>query len=553
MTFAAPRTSAEAAAYNPSEASAEARYQFLEQYKNAALSDATIYAALTLPYLISSSRDWLRTNKTGFKLHQAPRGAMSGLCVSTLAAKLAAIQFPSSKNFYSVKPSSRLRFRGPNNEEIALDDKQRKLLDQFLLRVRDAMLDDLYKRSIPQVYEECERHSLVTGMGLMHYPPGRKARSFRMDQYVFNADGHWNLIELIVKQVVNWYALDKRIREAILEKRQRPESELAKDDYKIFTCLRREEDTDNNEDTANYVEYQEVDGIEVPGSRTEYGPKRKKKSPPWLLLPWRRVADGLWPMSLVGERFALHASHEGLSYTQQILAGMAADRKRLVKPGVTDIDELREADPGSYVRGDPEDVADTTLGDISDVRWIQEMNLNVIGLMTRSYGMYDEKPVDRRTAYESSLLARELNANNQGVVSLHSELGQKPILNALLDEAIDNEDLFPGDLKQLRGAIQPYVVGGLEAMGQEDDVSAWGKMLALVANAEQSGLTRYTNKGILYKEFARISGVDVNGIIFDDDMIAQIDARAQAAQFLQPAVGPTARNLTAPSGAGSAA
>ncbi len=515
--------------------SASERYTDLLRYRPD--DEADICAGLTLPYLKPDCASWMKKTKVGNQTVGCPRGIMNAHAVSTLASKLSGVLLPHTNGAFRLEVAANARITAPDPSgegtvELELGEREQRELEQYLTRVTRWIYTEIGHRALRQVLEEAERSAIVCSMGLIHMPRGQKARGFRFDQFVINTDGFGNLLELIVRQRLGFKALPDVVRSTLIQKNQgSPEKlqALESQDFDFFTVVERTPGEEEN-GVANFIEYQECLDEMVPGTLTEYGPKRKLRRIPWILVPWRRIADSMYPTSLVSERKSIHAQHEGLSAALQLIAIMASDRKRVVKPGFNDPDEFNESPAGSTIQGDPAPSAMgvTGLGDVGDVQWLTQLNAITMSFLQRVYGVYDTssvEPVERRTGIEASMIARELNAANQGVYSLHVELVQIPIIELLLDEALNEEALLGTALKKLRSAINPRVIGGLDALGRDDEAGGWAKFYGLVRAAQESGFSARSNESILYREMAAVCGVNLGGIALNEDELMQ---RAQA-------------------------
>jgi hypothetical protein len=370
------------------------------------------------------------------------------------------------------------------------------------------------------------KHMIVGGNALYHFPEQKdvetldaSVRVFRLDKYVIKRDPAGNLMEIVVKEQVSPKSLDKEFYSEI--------SKIVgyKGDDKtcdLYTYTYLEDD--------KFVGFQEVHGLQVPGSEYSY-PKDKL---PWLALRWHVIDGEDYGRGYVEDLLGDLQSTEGL--TQAIVEGSAIAAKTLFMNnpnGSTKARDIERANNGAVISGNALDVTVLRVEKQSDFQVAQATSEKIERRLAQGFLLNSsaQRQGERVTAEEWRFMIQELEESLGGIYSIFAHTLQLPLVHLIMPRMQESDELpaFP------KGTVRPIIVTGLEALGRGNDLQ---KLKEFVGDAIQT-LTpqiaqRYLNISDYLNRLATGAGIDPDGLVKTEEEIQQmLEQEAQAQQQAQ--------------------
>lgn len=497
---------------------AEQRYSALEQERNSFLQRARECAALTIPSVMPpqgfSSSSTLPT----------PYQSLGARGCRTLASKLLLSLFPSVPFFNYRVDDQILQKLGNKRGEIekALASRERAVATELDICVfRPTAFSSLL-------------HLVITGNACVYIPPKGEDLSqlYRLDQYVVRRDAAGNLLELIIKETIDYVSLSDDVRTIIDQKSQGEEKKLGVDQpVDLYTRVYLD-------GSGMWQTYQEVAGTMVPSTKGSY----KKNENPYLVLRFSTQPGEAYGRAYVEEYLGDLDSLEALS--EALVEGSAASARILflVDPaGVTSIKVVTEAKTGDVRSGRAEDVTTMQVQKGSDLSVAKSSAEEIANRLSYAFLLHSsvQRAGERVTAEEIRYMASELDDGLGGVYTLfaaHYQLPAVRLFERRMERRLKDVQPLPKDL------ATPVIVAGLEAIGRghnQRNLSSFLKEVITVLTPEVA--MRYLKPGEFIARAAAAYNIDTEGLIPSDEEIAQSEQQAQIMQLIQH-LGPNAMN-----------
>lgn len=491
---------------SPVEGRACGRYTAMEQARRPFLERARESSELTLPYLIPPD-GW-----TGTTPLYTPFQGIGSRGTNNLASKLMLALFPPNS------PFARLRMSGKAEDQAKKQDKKLKSkVEEMLADIERKIAAKVETEQLRQHLFEGMKHLIVAGNILLYFPEKEGGvRVFHLDRFVVKRDPSGNLLEIVTKEAVSPKSLTSEFYEKVKLVVGYKGDDKTCD---IYTYVYFEKN--------HWEIFQEVHGLEVPGSRGSY-PKTKM---PWLALRWTKIDGEDYGRGYIEDHLGDLKSAEGLS--QSIVEGSAAAAKVLflVNPnGVTKAKDIEEAPNGSVRQGNATDITVLQLEKFNDFRIAQE----TMGVIEKrlSYAFMLNSSVQRQgervTAEEMRFMIQEIEDGLGGIYSVMSHELQLPLVTLLMWRMEKSQEIptLP------KGTVRPVIVTGLEALGRGHDLA---KLREVVGDAIKTWGAEIAAKHLHVDEyFTRLAtgaGVDPTGLVkTEEELKLQAEADAQAAQ-----------------------
>jgi hypothetical protein len=282
-------------------------------------------------------------------------------------------------------------------------------------------------------------------------------------------------------------------------------------------------------DGNKWQAYQEIKGTKLPGTEGSY-PLDKS---PWIPVRFTKIDGEDYGRGYVEEYLGDLLSLEGL--TQSIVEGSAAAAKVLflVNPnGVTDMQELTDADNGAFVEGVTTDVSALQLQKYNDFRVALE-TVNTINERL-SYAFLLNSAIQRKgervTAEEIRYMANELESALGGIYSILSQEFQLPLVKRLMFQ-MERQKRLP---VLPEGTVEPVIVTGMEALGRGNDLNKLNMFFQAAASIAQ--LPPEINKADALMRTGSSLGIDMKGLVKSPEELQQEQAAAQQQQMMQMAM-----------------
>ena len=147
-----------------------------------------------------------------------------------------------------------------------------------------------------------------------------------------------------------------------------------------------------------------------------------------------------------------------------------------------------------------------------------------------------QRDADRVTAKEIEYVSQELDDSLGGLYSLLSQELQLPLINRLMYQMEKKKKLpvLP------KGQVRPKIVTGLEALGRSTDLQRLNTFVQQIAPFGESGL-QSLNIGEYIKRVGTSLGVDMDGLIKDEQQMAMEQQQAQEEQLQAQVAGSVAK------------
>lgn len=491
----------------PAEIKAAALYTTLQSQRQTVLDRARRASALTIPGLVP---DEGQNEHSSFS---QPYQSLGARCVANLSSALLLALFPPGQPFYRLTVDE-LTARGLGED---LGETNGKLA--VLSRVVYSLMEGAGLR--PTMIEGI-RHLVVAGNVLLYTPEGLPSRLFRLDQFVIRRDAQGVPLQIVVRERVYPSTLDEGVRTAA-GLSDASEGELVD----LYTLIQRDGDT--------MVWHQEVKDIIIPGTNGT----APVDASPWLALRWLAVPGSDYGRSHVTEYIGDFLSLEDLYKSMVQFAANAARIINLVDPNSgIDIEELAEAESGSYIHGRKDLVQTLQLDKYNDWEVMKDLAQVLTERLSAAFLLRAgiTRDAERVTAEEIRLVAQELETILGGTYTILSAELQLPLVRRYLHVGVRLNRV-----PELPNTVTPSVVTGFDALGRAHGTN---RLRALLADMQTAGLDpkEEMNTGELTRRLADGHGIDgLEDLLKSDEQKAQDAQAAQQAAAIQSAAPQLAR------------
>lgn len=440
-----------------------------------------------------------------------PWQAIGARGVNNLSSKLLMSLFPVNT------PPFRYTIDDFALEELTQQEGMRAKVEEGLNKSERAVQNEIESNAIRVGAFEGIKHLLVTGNILFFLPPEGGMRVFHMNRFVVRRDPMGNVLDIIVEEEIDRDLLP----EGFLPDEENPKD--ADEPVKIYTHVKRV--------GKKWTVHQEVKDAIVPGTAGTY-PIDKS---PWVPVRFTKIDGEDYGRGYVEEYLGDLKSLEGLQ--QAIVEGAAAAAKILflVNPnGVTDMDDLAEAENGAFKEGMATDVSVLQLQKYNDFQVAKSTADGIIERLSFAFLLNSavQRGGERVTAEEIRYVANELEAALGGIYSILSQEMQLPLIKRLIYQMEKQKRLpqLPSDV------VKPVIVTGIEALGRGNDLNKLDQFISIVQQAPQAG--EKINWSDYMTRRGTALGIDMKGLVKSDDQVAQEQQQAQQMAMMQQALTP---------------
>ena len=495
---------------------AQARFAQLEAFKNPFLNRAFACAELTIPSLFP------RVGHTGASDLPSPYQSLGARGVNNISAKLLLALLPPNSPFFKMIVNDFAV------EELAGEPGMRAKVEEALGKIERAVMSEIESRAMRVGVHEAIKLLVVTGNVLLFISPDGHLRVFNLNRFVVKRDPMGNVLEIIAKETVSPNVIPEIIREKVKGSMTGDEKTVD-----LYTHISRGAD--------NWTIYQEAKAVRIPGSDGSY-PLDKS---PWLPLRWSRIDGEDYGRGHVEEYFGDLKSLEGLS--QAIVEGSAIAAKciPLVNPnGVTDEEELAEADNGAFVTGVGSDVEFLQVDKFADFRVALETMRDLTERLSFAFMLNSaiQRNGERVTAEEIRYMAGELEDALGATYSILAQEFQLPFVTNVVFN-MERQKKLPALPK---GAVSPTITTGLEALGRGHDLNKLDTFIKGLADTlGPEVLQQYLNVSDYIMRRGTALGIDTVGLVRTEEEIQAEREAAKAAaqqQEMMSKLGPNAIN-----------
>lgn len=479
------------------------RYEQLAVEREMFLNRARDCSEVTIPTLIPPSGHSAATE------YRTPYQGIGARGVNNLASKLLLSLLPPNSPFF------RLQVDDFTLAELAGQEGARAKVEEALNQIERSVMTEIETTGLRSPVFEALKHLIVGGNVLVYLPKAGGIRVFRLDSYVVKRDPFGNVLEIITKEEVSPAVLEDSEKELLGDTGDTKEG--YNDKVAIYTHMYLEGN--------RWKMYQEIKGQMVPNSNGSW-PIDKS---PMIPLRWTRIDGEDYGRSYVDEYLGDLISLEGLS--KAIVEGAAASAKVLfmVNPnGTTRMRDIAQADNLAVVSGNANEVTVLQTQKQSDMRVAYDANATITERLSYAFLMNSavQRSGERVTAEEIRFMAGELEDALGGVYSILSQEFQLPLVNRLMDRMTKSKRLptLP------KGVVRPAIVTGLEALGRGHDLNKYNAFLQALAPIGPEAVAQYMNVGDYITRIGTSLGIDMDGLIKDEQ---QLQAEEQAAMEAQ--------------------
>ncbi len=484
---------------NEGNGSVAARYAQLETARTPFLNRAREASLVTIPSLVPPEGHSSSTE------YDTPYQSVGSRGVNNLSSKLLLTLLPPNSPFY------RLVIDDYDLAQVA-GPEARGAVEEALGRIERAGLSEIEGAAIRVPVFEALKQLIVAGNAMVYMPKKEGMKVFRLDRYVVKRDAMGNVLEIITKESVSPLMLDEQTRALLTD----PEDRNTKD-YDLYTCVKRA--------GKKWEVYQEVQGIEIPGSKGTFPLDRN----PFIPLRFSRVDGEDYGRGFVEEYLGDLKSLEALS--QAIVEGSAASAKVLflVRPnGTTKAKNLAQSPNGAIVAGDANDVSTLQVQKAGDFRVALETSRTITERLSFAFLLNSsvQRQAERVTAEEVRYMAQELETALGGVYSILSQEFQMPLVKLILNR-LEAQGKMP---KMPKDTVKPTIVTGMEALGRGQDLNKLSQFLSYLQPLGPEVIAQELNIDDYIDRLGASLGIDTNGLIKSPE---QKQAEQQAAMQQQ--------------------
>lgn len=502
----------------------KARYERLVTERRHFLDRARQCAELTIPTLIPPEG---HTSTTVFK---TPWQSVGSRGVNNLSSKMLLTLFPPNT------PMFRLQIDDKTMEKLGAQPEERAKIEAGLNKIERAAMREMENGGMRPPIFLAFKHLLVGGNTLIVIPDDDnedRIRIFPLDSYVVVRDASGNLLEVIVRELINPDILPAEVEAQIEE--ESITAELRERKSEMDEKARHTPDEDIEVYTRYYLDddrwysYQEIKDVIIEGTEADW-PKDKA---PILALRWSHVAGEDYGRSYVEEYAGDLITLEALS--KAIAEGSAAMAKvvYLVNPnGVTLAEDITSAESGDAITGHENDVSCLQADKRADLQVAQEMIKTLTERLSYAFLLQSavQRNGDRVTAEEIRYMAGELEDALGGVYSVMSQEFQLPFVRRLLDK-MERQKKLP---KLPKDILTPVIVTGLDALGRGHDLNKYKVLLQMIKDSGLGeAIVPKLNIDNLITRLGTALMIDMDGLIKTDEQFAQEQQQAQQQRMQQ--------------------
>lgn len=488
-----------------------ALYAKLETDRRPFLERGRECSTLTIPTLLPKEG-----HSSGSKF-PTPWQSVGARGLNNLASKLLLALFPANAPFF------RLAVDDFTIEKLTQQEGMRAKVEESLNKIERSVMNEIEGNAIRVGVFEGLKHLIVAGNALFYLPPEGGVRVFHLDRFVVRRDPMGNVLDLITKENVARDALPEGFLPDEDDKTESPGDEKT---IELFTHVHR--------DGKKWRAYQEVKGQKVPGTDGAY-PIDKC---PWVPVRLTKIDGENYGRGYVEEYLGDLKTLEGLAQAMAEGSAAAAKVLFLVKPnGTTSINDVSDAESGSFREGNKDDITVLQLEKFNDFRVVLDMMNQITERLSFAFLLNSavQRSGERVTAEEIRFMANELETALGGLYSVLSQELQLPFVKRIMYQ-MEKQKRLP---TLPSGLVKPVVVTGIEALGRGNDLNRLVQFVQLAAQAAQ--LPPELNKDDFLTRVGTALGIDMKGLVKSPEQIAQEQQQAQMMAMAQQ-LGPNAIN-----------
>jgi len=421
---------------------AKGRFDELDSDRGTTLDRAELCAKVTIPYLFmeegSSSQDDLE------------RGYAQGYgakLVNHLVGKFALSILPPSQPFYRLSATQEaMQEVAQGNEEVEFQ------IEKVLSEKEEGILRYINKSKFRSRLYPALRLALVTGDSLVEKMEEDTYRVFNLRSYVIKRDSSGNILDLIIKETLDYDAVPEEIQGSIDEKEKEEPVDL-------YTRVYLEEGV--------YKRYQEVAEETVSGSEIDL----KNLSDNYISIRWNKVDGEDYGRGFVEEHLGTFLSLEKQSKVLNENSVVASKVVFTVNPnGFTKYKDFVNAKHGEAISGVETDIGTVKVNKGTDLMQTYNLVQDYKRELAEAFlmGSASIRDAERVTAHEVQLVASELEASFGGIYTAIAEDIQLPLVESAMNtlKIVGGED------------VDVIITAGVEALGRNVELSKINNLIS---------------------------------------------------------------------------
>ena len=484
------------------------RYQQMQVDRSQYIWRGRLVGEVTIPYMIPFEEG----TSTASEQYITPRSSIGARGVNNLANKLAMALMPPGQPFFKLAMDP---FATMNLEDA--DDRVK--IEAGLSAIEQTTRNEMEAKGLRSPLVDSLRSLIITGNALLHVNREGQARFYRLNQYVVQRDAEGTLLELILRQSVAARTLPEDLQriahqQGVGSSMPTGQSSPNEDTVDIYTRTVL--------DGKVYRTWQEMEVVgKLPGTESI----EKVTEPAWYPLTWTLLAGENYGRGPGEEYQGDLDSNESLQ--DSLVTGAAASARVITlvnEGGLTDIEEVAEADNGAVIEGREEDIGTIKVDKAADLSVAKGVQENIQSGLAQIFLLTSDnvRDAERVTAEEIRLLAQELETALGGVFSRFAVELQLPLARRFMSILKRR-----GKLPSLpEGVVSPEVTTGLPALGRFASLQRLDLLLQGIAEtfgpqAVERKVKMDTYIGLRAAEL----GVDITGLFLTDEELA--DAATQ--------------------------
>ncbi|WZX11495.1 head-to-tail connector protein [Pseudomonas phage YZU-PF-006] len=491
------------------EEGAKAVYERLKNDRVPYETRAENCAKVTIPSLFPKDSDNSSTDYT------TPWQAVGARGLNNLSAKVMLALFP-------LQSWMKLKVSEWQAKQLVSDPSQLAVVEQGLGMVERILMSYMEANSYRVTLFELIRQLALAGTALIYLPPPDAASNaynpmklYTLHNHVVQRDAFGNVLQIVTLDKVAYAALPEDVRNSLTGGQEyTPEQEL-----EVYTHIYIDDES------GDFLSYQEIEGVEVDGSDGQY----PQDALPWIAVRWTKRDGEHYGRSHVEEYLGDLNSLESLNEAMIKFAMISSKVVGLVNPnGITQVRRLVKAQTGDFVAGRKADIEFLQLEKTADFTVAKsvadaiEARLSYVFMLNSAV----QRSGERVTAEEIRYVASELEDTLGGVYSILSQELQLPIVRVLLNQLQATQQI--PNLPQ--EAVEPTVTTGAEALGRGQDLDKLTQFLNAVATVSQLNGDPDLNVNNIKLRLANAIGIDTAGLLLTEAEKAQMQSQEMLKQ-----------------------
>ncbi|WYV70501.1 head-tail connector protein [Dickeya phage BIM BV-99] len=491
------------------EEGAKAVYERLKNDRVPYETRAENCAKVTIPSLFPKDSDNSSTDYT------TPWQAVGARGLNNLSAKVMLALFP-------LQSWMKLKVSEWQAKQLVSDPSQLAVVEQGLGMVERILMSYMEANSYRVTLFELIRQLALAGSALIYLPPPDASSNaynpmklYTLHNHVVQRDAFGNVLQIVTLDKVAYAALPEDVRNSLSGGQEyKPEQEL-----EVYTHIYIDDES------GDFLSYQEIEGVEVDGSDGQY----PQDALPWIAVRWTKRDGEHYGRSHVEEYLGDLNSLESLNEAMIKFAMISSKVVGLVNPnGITQVRRLVKAQTGDFVAGRKSDIEFLQLEKTADFTVAKsvadaiEARLSYVFMLNSAV----QRSGERVTAEEIRYVASELEDTLGGVYSILSQELQLPIVRVLLNQLQATQQI--PNLPQ--EAVEPTVTTGAEALGRGQDLDKLTQFLNAVATVSQLNGDPDLNVNNIKLRLANAIGIDTAGLLLTEAEKAQAQSQEMLRQ-----------------------